>query len=295
MIDSTIAARTRVTPRRVRGAAVACLIVSALAAGCSREPKAADDPRARGQELIRGMSDRLARAKVFTVKTRDTRIRGAQSQPIQTERTFFLARPDRIAFTSIGDQLDVRGWYTDGKVTLVSPNAKVWARVRGEATIDDTLDRLAERFEMQMPMADFFYSVPYDALMADGMKGGYVGRETVEQVECEHVTFADDTVEWHLWLPRSGEPVPKKYRVTAKRMRGQPTSEVVFLQWDLRTRVPDANFAPQVPEGFERIAMAARTVDPEPAPAAAAAPGQAPGPAAPAPTRAKTADGGKKP
>ena len=82
---------------------------------------------------------------------------------------------------------------------------------------------------MQMPMADFFYSVPYDALMADGMKGGYVGRETVEQVECAHVSFADDLVEWHLWLPQSGDPLPKKYRVIAKRMRGHA---------DLRGAVP---------------------------------------------------------
>lgn len=285
MIPSPVKAKAGKWPPGVLSAVVPLFVAGMLLAACFRGPATPPaDARARGEFLVRGMSDRLAQARVFTVKTRDTRRRSADSRPVRTERTFFVARPNRIAFTSTGDQLDVRGWYTDSKVTLVSPNAKVWARVRGEATIDDTLDRLAERFEIQMPMADFFYSVPYDALIAGGMKGGYVGRETVEQVDCEHVTFADDTVEWHLWLPRSGEPVPKKYRVTAKRMRGQPTSEVSFLQWDLRTSVPESHFAPQVPDGFERITMAARQVEPAPAPAASSAPAPA-----------NTADGGKKP
>jgi hypothetical protein len=274
MIASTRSAGTRLTALRGRGAAAALIVASALVGSCSREPPTPEEARARGQALVRGMSDRLVKATAFTVKTRDTRRRSPQSPPIQTERTFSVRRPDRVAFTSVGDQLDVRGWLADGKVTLVSPTAKVWARVRGDTTIDGTLDRLAERFEMQMPMADFFYSVPYDALMADGMKGGYVGQETVEQVDCAHVSFADDTVEWHLWLPQSGDPLPKKYRVTAKRMRGKPTSEVLFLQWDLDSPPADSTFVPRVPDGFERIAMAARHVEPDPTAATPTAAGK---------------------
>jgi hypothetical protein len=251
----------------IHRAACTLMIGGALAAGCSREPATPEEARSRGQALVRAMSDRLAKATAFTVKTRDTRTRGAKSTPIHTERTFSVRRPDRAAFTLIGDQIDVRGWYADAEVTLVSPNAKVWARVRGDATLDGTLDRLAERFEMQMPMADFLYSVPYDALMAEGMKGGYVGREVVGTVPCAHVSFVDDKVEWHLWLPESGDPLPQKYRITARRMRGQPSSEVVFLQWDLSTPLADRRFVPHVPQGFERIAMASRQVDARSAPA----------------------------
>jgi hypothetical protein len=250
--------------RGVRRTVLALIVSSAMAGACAREPATPADTRAHGQALVRAMSDRLAKATAFTVKTRDTRTRSGQSQPVRTERTFSVRRPDRVAFTALGEQSDLKGWYRDGKVTLVSPGARVWARVRGDATIDDTLDRLAERFEMQMPMADFFYSAPYDALIADGMKGGYVGRETIDQVACAHITFADDLVEWRLWLPESGEPLPKKYRVTAKRLRGQPTSEVLFLDWNLTTPAPDSAFEPQVPDGFERIPVASRHVAPLP-------------------------------
>ncbi len=260
---STEIAKTRAI-RATSRAICALLVTGALIAGCGREPAAPADPRAHGEALVRRMSDRLASARALTVKTRDTRSRNGQPQPTRTERTFTVRRPDRVAFTAVGDQGDLRGWYTNGKVTLVSPSAKVWGRVRGDATIDDTLDRLAERFEMQMPMADFLYSAPYDALIADGMKGGYVGRESIDRVMCAHVSFADDLVEWHLWLPESGEPLPKQYRVTAKRLRGQPTSEVLFLAWDLTTPPSDAIFEPQVPDGFERIVVAARHVEPSP-------------------------------
>jgi hypothetical protein len=49
-----------------------------------------------------------------------------QSQPVRIERTFSIRRPDRMALTSVGDQTDLRGWYYDGTVTLVSPTAEVW-------------------------------------------------------------------------------------------------------------------------------------------------------------------------
>jgi hypothetical protein len=252
-------------------AALGTAVLAVLAAGCAREPATPEGARAHGEALVRAMSNRLVSVGAFSVETRDTRTNAEGRRALVTTRTFAVRKPDRIAFTATGEQFDLRGWYADGKVTLTSPASKVWARVQGDVDIDGTLDRLAERFEMQMPMADFLYRVPYDSLIAEGMTGGYVGSEAIEGVDCAHVSFADANVEWHLWLPESGEPLPRKYTVTAKKMRGTPTSEVVFLRWDLAAAPADSAFVPQVPEGFERIAVAARDVTPDPAPAPAPA------------------------
>ena len=58
-------------------------------------------------------------------------------------------------------EINLRGWYNGRKLTFVSDPQKVWARVNGAPTIDDTLDRLADRLAMPMPMADFLYNSPY--------------------------------------------------------------------------------------------------------------------------------------
>jgi hypothetical protein len=59
-------------------------------------------------------------------------------------------------------------------------------------------------------MADFFYSSPYDALIGAEATGGYVGRETFEGVPCVHVAYQHPAVDWDLWVPEQGDPLPKK-------------------------------------------------------------------------------------
>ncbi len=137
---------------------VACL----AAAGCSREPTTPEARRQRGDEIVRRMSDHLAHAQNFAVETTDvrTRSRGGKEITVRTTRRLTLRRPDRLALNVSGD-IDLRGWYDGSKLTFVSDQQKVWARVNGAATIDDTLDRMADHLAMPMPMADFLYSSPY--------------------------------------------------------------------------------------------------------------------------------------
>jgi hypothetical protein len=236
------------------------LIVCATAvatSGCSREPTTPEARRQRGDEIVRALSGRLAQTTTFTVETTDTRerTRGGQKVAVRTTRQFTVRRPDRIAVHVTGDA-DLTGWYDGQKLTFVSDSQKVWARVSAEPTIDATLDRLAERLAMPMPVADFMYSSPYDALIGTASTGGYVGRETLEGVATIHVAYQHPSVDWDLWVNEQGDPLPKKYRVTDKTLTPPRTVEVVFNKWQLGAAVTDAAFAPVVPAGYERIPLA---------------------------------------
>ena len=249
------------------------LIVCATAvatSGCSREPTTPEARRQRGDEIVRAMSDRLAQATTFTVETTDTRERnrGGRKVALRTTRQFTVRRPDRIAVQVTGDT-DLKGWYDGQKLTFVSDSQKVWVRVNAEPNIDATLDRLAERLAMPMPVADFMYSSPYDALIGTASTGGYVGRETLDGVATIHVAYQHPSVDWDLWVNEQGDPLPKKYRVTDKTLTPPRTVEVVFNKWQLGAAVADAAFAPVVPAGYERIPLVVQAE--EPAPAAAPA------------------------
>ena len=219
-------------------------------AGCSREPTTPEARRQRGDEIVRRMSDHLARARTFTVETTDTRTRarGGKEVTVRTTRRLTLRRPDRLALRVAGD-IDLRGWYDGSKLTFVSDPQKVWARVNAAATIDDTLDRLAEHLAMPMPMADFFYSSPYDALIGAKSTGGYVGRETIDGVPCLHVAYKHPAVDWDLWVPEKGDPLPKKFLIADKRSTRPKTTEMMFNRWTFGVEASDATFAPEVPAG----------------------------------------------
>lgn len=242
-------------------ALVACIAL-ATSAGCSREPTTPEAKRQRGDEIVRQMSERLAGAATFTVQTADTRqrMRGGRKVTIRTTRQFTVRRPDRIAIRVTGDS-DVKGWYDGQKLTFVSDSQKIWARVNGAATIDDTLDRLAERLAMPMPVADFLYSSPYNALIGKASAGGYVGRETVGGVPCQHVAYRHPGADWDLWVAEQGDPLPKRFRVTDKTLTPPRTFEVVFDNWVMGAPVTDAAFKPVVPAGYERIPLAVQAED----------------------------------
>ena len=253
-------------------ALVACAAI-VTGAGCSREPTTPEAKRQRGDEIVRAMSNRLAQATTFMVETTDTRERnrGGQKVELHTTRQFTVRRPDRIAVRVTGDA-DLTGWYDGQKITFVSDSQKVWARVAGEPTIDATLDRLAERLAMPMPVADFMYSSPYDALIGTASTGGYVGREIVDGLATLHLAYQHPSVDWDLWVNEQGDPLPKKYRVTDKTLTPPRTVEVVFSKWQLGAAVADTAFAPVVPAGYERIALAVQAEEAAPAPSPASKP-----------------------
>jgi hypothetical protein len=251
------------TSRARTGLVVSACLAVLTAAGCAREPTTPEAKRQRGDEIVRRMSDHLARAKTFTVETTDTRTRtrAGTEVTVRTTRQLTVRRPDRLALRVTGD-MDLRGWYDGSKLTFVSDPAKVWARANAAATIDDTLDRMAEQLAMPMPMADFLYSSPFDALIGPKSTGGYVGRETVGGVPCVHVAYQHPTVDWDLWIPEEGDPLPRQFRLTSKGATRTRTNEVTFDKWTYGADVADATFAADVPTGYERVQIVVGEAEP---------------------------------
>jgi hypothetical protein len=73
-----------------------------------------------------------------------------------------------------------------------------------------------------------------------------------------HLAFQDTGVNWEIWLPVSGEPLPRRMRIVNKTGKTPRTSDIVFKQWNLTARADDALFTPKVPQDYEGIAMVQR-------------------------------------
>ena len=209
------------------------------------------------------MSDLLAQASTLTVQTTDTRerMRGGQKVTLRTTRQFTVRRPDRIAVQVTGDT-DLKGWYDGQKLTFVSDPQKVWVRVNAAPTIDDTLDRMAERLAMPMPMADFLYSSPYDALIGIGVD------RRLRRPRNRGAAWPACT--WRTSIPAStGTCGCPNRAIRCRRSSASPTrpsrrrarSTVVFDQWALGAPVTDATFTPVVPAGYERIPLVVQADD----------------------------------
>ena len=173
-------------------------------------------------------------------------------KPISGEYAF--RRPDRFHVKLTGGR-GLEAWYDGKGVTVAIPQEKVFAQAPMPETIDRTLDALAERYDLPLPLGDLFNSAPQNALLSETTTGGYAGTESVGDTPCYHLSFRDIGVNWEIWLPVEGPPLPKRLKVEQARRKGQPVTDVTFTAWNVAPQVTDATFAASVPSDFEGIAI----------------------------------------
>jgi hypothetical protein len=153
--------------------ATACRCLTAVAvltlAACSgHDPRTPEEAAARGNELLRKMSDTLkaAPALSFTVAEYHERVRrNGQKGPYTLKREVVVRRPNRLwSHTTGGNNRDVKVTYDGATVTIVGDTQKVFATIKAPATLDKTLDLVDERYDLRVAVADFLYSSPYDSV-----------------------------------------------------------------------------------------------------------------------------------
>jgi hypothetical protein len=243
----------------LRLAAAGCALIS-LTACSSREPATDAERLARGRELVQQMSARLASLRAISVTTSEerdvVRLSGRKEQSSLTA-VYTMRRPDRFYSKMTGGR-GLESWYNGKTLTIAAHPQKVFAQARMPETIDRALDALAERYDMAMPMGDLFYGSAEHALLSDTTKGGYAGIENVGGTRCVHLAFQDLGVDWEMWLPEKGDPLPTRFKVVQKKRAGQPVIDVTFTKWDLAPRTEDETFVPKVPADYEGIAVLQR-------------------------------------
>ena len=250
-------ARTWKTLRLGALAVVAAVGVTGCGPG---EPTTDAEKLARGKEIVQKMSDRLASAEVIRVTTteaRDLVSPSGRKEAASGTGEYTARRPDRFYARNSGTR-EMESWYNGRILTVASHKHKVFAQAPMPESINRTLDALAERYDMALPMGDLFYAPVTKSLLSDTITGGYVATENVGDTPCYHLAFKDTGADYELWIPTQGEPLPKRFRLVNKGRKGQPVTDIRFDKWDLAPAVTDSMFVPKVPPDYEGIAMVQR-------------------------------------
>ena len=229
---------------------VMAAVLALLAPACSRDPQPGTAAAAaEGERIMRQMSDTLAGAKALRFSTNeslDPMGPKAEGRVLRFSRTVTVRRPDAMYFELHGrDQetsLKVAAYYDGRTLSLRNDVDHTWARVSVPATLDEMLDHVARQYSLPVPIADVVYSVPYEAFLGRETKGGFAGRENLDGVPCVRLAYTDPAVDVQLWVPASGQPLPRRVELTYKRAPGAPKAHIDFLSWDLAPSVAEGTF-----------------------------------------------------
>jgi hypothetical protein len=235
------------------------VMVLLVAAGCrGPEPPLTDEAkRAKGDALVKKMSDKLAGLHTFSYRADQELERvnaKGEKSVFKFTRNTTLRRPNALVFAESGGERDSKAWYDGKQVTVISNRDKVWVRGPMPPTLDEALDFVSAEYDIEIATADLLYSNPYDALMTADTKGGWVKVEQIGNRACDHVAYQATETDWQLWLNQANS-LPCQLEITYKTATGQPKTKVVFSELNEAPAVTDATFTPAVPDGYTRIKL----------------------------------------
>ena len=207
---------------------------------------------ADAEKMLKQMTDYLASLQSFSVQTTSidqATLKTGEKIQATSDLDVTVQRPNRLRSTQRGAGERLSLWYDGKTMTLACKESNTFETIPAEPTIDATIDKMRKVFKIDAPGADLLYSKPHDILMEQVVSGRVVGRETVDGVAANHLAFRGEDVDFQLWIEAGARPVPLRFVITSKAVKGQPEFSVQLSNWNVQPKVSDALFAFQAPAG----------------------------------------------
>lgn len=245
------------------------LLVAPVVVFCATQASATEDD---AKAILKSMSDYMASQKTFSLAfDSSVEVITPALEKIQftSSGDLTLERPSSVHGTRKGGYADVE-MVSDGKTfTLFGKNLNGYSQVEDPGTIDELINKLRDR-GVAIPGGDLLGDNVYDTLMEGVLEAKVIGEGVVEGVECDHLAFRNQEIDWQIWIAKGDQPVPRKYVITTKSVGAAPQYTMVLRDWKADVSTTPAMFTFDPPAGAKVLSDAdlAKLSDiPPPAPA----------------------------
>jgi hypothetical protein len=157
----------------------------------------------------------------------------------------------------MGGYADVEMVFDGKTLTVLGKNLNKFVQLDSAGSIDELVARLRNEFGMAMPGADVMLARSYDELTADVISAKHIGRGVIDGVECDHLAFRNNDVDWQLWVEVGSRPIPRKYVITSKAVTGAPQYTLRIKEWKTDMPVAADVFSFKPPAGAQKVELSA--------------------------------------
>ncbi len=165
-----------------------------------------------------------------------------------------IARPDRLR-VEIQKSNGERGAviFDGNKITAYSLTHKVYAEAEKQGDLDAVLVYFLRDLKMRLPLALLFRSDFPEEMGRRLVNLEFVEVSEITDVPCVHLAGRTDQVDFQIWIPRSGKPLPRRLTITYRDQEGHPKFWANFDDWNMMPSIASADFKFAPPQGTERI------------------------------------------
>lgn len=219
-----------------------------------------------------GMASFLAQLKQFSVVRRsgyDVVQDSGQKIEFAETRELVLLRPDRFREEVRRSDGEVSTVVFDGKaVTVLNATKKMYASSEMEGNIDDAITHWVKERKMRLPLAMLFVTSLPEEIEKRVQEVETVETAMLGDDSYSHLAARADTVDFQVWIPTTGDPLPSRIVITYKHEEGQPQYWANFSDWNLSPDPPTSLFSLELPKDAGRIPFLADVSQAPTAPAA---------------------------
>ncbi len=212
------------------------------------------DPAA--DRILRNWSDYLASAAAFTVVleiAEDVLLPHGQMIQYGKVSEVTVQRPGSLHAHGRGEERRVNLIIHDGRCTLIDLDSNIYAITDVPTPLDDAIDRIVERYGLNVPTADIVSQDPYASVIGAVDYGYVVGRASVDGVDCHHLGFAQEAIDWQVWIQAGPKPLLRKLVITYKTETGWPQYTARFSEWDLAPVLSKHHFEYEPPADADLV------------------------------------------
>jgi hypothetical protein len=206
--------------------------------------------------ILRQMSDylnTLEQLSLHVENTTDIVLLSGHKMQVGSAVDVSVSRPDRFKADVKGDIRSQQIFYDGKTIILYGRRVGYYAIMEAPANIEAALDSARIDHGLIAPGADLIYRNSYDVLKENVNTGNYLGLHNVHGVECHHLIFTQDNVDWQIWIENSKTPVPRKLIVSEKWVTGGPQFTALFSDWNSSPKLKDSIFTFKPPKEAKKI------------------------------------------
>lgn len=201
---------------------------------------------ADAKRILKAMSDYMAAEKAISfgfdatleIVTDEDQILGLASSG-----AVILNRPDKLRVMRTGGFADIEISFDGKTMTLLGKNLNLYTQLDVPGTIDHLIDELQNTYNRPLPAADLLLSNSYEDLMYGVIDVKDLGSGVIDGVECDHLAFRTEAVDWQIWIAQGQQPYPCRYVITSKQLKSGPQYTVQIRDWKTGEQVTATDFS----------------------------------------------------
>jgi hypothetical protein len=216
----------------------------------------AQSPDKDALTLLKTSTDFLVAQQQYTVSSEsvlEVVLESGQKIQFDNAASLALKKPNKLKAERVGELVDQHMFYNGKTFTLFNPSAGMYATEAMPSTLDATLDKVRDDFDIIAPASDLIYSNAFDRLTKSATAGFIVGKAMIDGNLCTHLAFRSPGTDWQIWITDGAKPLPLKFVVSSTDVDGAPQFEVRLKKWNLAPNLADSVFEFKAPAGSQQI------------------------------------------